>query len=107
MFVFALIKAKITSNTMVTRYPEIRSPCLVPLSSLKYGAALPSLIAHNCGFSIKIYTLLINSLPNPNFFKTHNKKEWFIESNAFSISTVMKKPPISKELVISKTSDTS
>ena len=38
---------------------------------------------------------------------THIKKEWLIESNAFSISTVINIPSISKELVISRTSDVS
>ena len=97
MLGFALINAKITSNTKLKRYTEIGSTCLVHLSSVRYSVALPSSIIHNSG-------LIIHN--SQVFFKTH-KKEWFIESNAFSISTVIKSPSISNELVISRTSDTS
>ena len=93
---FALINAKLTSNTKLKRYTEIGSTCVVHLSIVRYSIALPSSIIHDSG-------LIIHN--SQVFFKTH--KEWFIESNAFSISTVIKSPSISNELVISRTSDTS
>ena len=37
MLGFALIKAKIASNGKMKRCARIRSPCLVPLSTLKFG----------------------------------------------------------------------
>ena len=95
MLGFALINAKLTSNTKLKRYTEIGSTCVVHLSIVRYSIALPSII-HDSG-------LIIHN--SQVFFKTH--KEWFIESNAFSISTVIKSPSISNELVISRTSDTS
>ena len=51
---FALIKEKTTSKAKIKRYAEIGSPCLVPLSNLKYGVVLPPLITHDSEFFIKI-----------------------------------------------------
>ena len=48
---FALIKEKATSKAIIKRYAEIESPCLVPLSELKYGVALQPLITRNSGFN--------------------------------------------------------
>ena len=104
---FALIKEKTTSKAKIKRYVEIGSPCLVPYSNLKYGIVLPPLITQDLGLFIKICIYFRKSLPNPNFFKIHIKKERLIESNVFSISTVINIPSISKELVISRTSDIS
>ena len=72
---FALIKEKTTSKTRIKRYAEIRCPCLVPLSNLKYGVVLPPLIIHDSEFFIKICNHFLKSLPKPNFFNTHIKKE--------------------------------
>ena len=72
---FALIKEKTTSKAKVNRYAEIGSPCLVRLSNLKYGVVLPPLIRHDSGFFIKICIHFPKSLPNPNFFNKHVKKE--------------------------------
>ena len=41
MLGFAVIKEKTTSKAIIKRYAEIESPCLVPLSNLKYGVVLP------------------------------------------------------------------
>ena len=51
---FALIKEKTTFKATIKRYVEIGSPCLVPLSNLKYGVVLPPLITHDSEFFIKI-----------------------------------------------------
>ena len=59
-----------------------------PLFSLKYVVALPSLMIRDSEFFIKAFIKFINSVPHSIFFKTHSKKEWFVESNVFSISTV-------------------
>ena len=72
---FALIKEKTTSKAIIKRYAEIGSPFLVPLSNLKYSVVLPPLITHDSGFLIKICIYFRKSLPNPNFFNTHIKKE--------------------------------
>ena len=68
---FALIKEKTTSKAKIKTYAEIGSPCLVPLSNLKYGVVLPLLRTHNSGFFIKICIHFRKSLPNPIFFNTH------------------------------------
>ena len=75
MLGFALIKEKTTSKAIIKRYAEIGSPCLVPLSNLKYGVVLPPLITHDSGFFNKICIHFRNLLPNPNFFNTRIKKE--------------------------------
>ena len=74
MLGFVLIKTKITSYAKMKKYAEIGSPCLVLLSSLKHGVVVPSLIAHHSRFLINIFINFINSLRNPNFFGTRNKK---------------------------------
>ena len=66
---FSLIKKKATSKAKIKRYAEIGSPCLVPLSNLKYGVVF-----------IKICIHFRKSLPNPFFFfDTDIKKQWLIE----------------------------
>ena len=50
MLGFALSKAKITSYATMKRYAKIGSPCLDPLSRLKYGVVLPSSIIHDSDF---------------------------------------------------------
>ena len=44
---FALIKEKTTSKAIIKRYAKIGSPCLIPLSKLKYGVVLPPLVTHD------------------------------------------------------------
>ena len=46
-------------------------------------------------------------IPFSKIVNTHIKKEWLMESKAFSISTIINNPSISKELVILRTSDIS
>ena len=70
---FALFKEKTTSKAKIKSYTEIGSPCLVPLSKLKYSVVLPPLITHDSGFFIKISINFRKSLPNPNFFNAHIK----------------------------------
>ena len=51
---FALIKGKTTSKAIkaiIKRYAEIGSPCLVPLSNLKYDVVLPPFL-HNTRFRV-------------------------------------------------------
>ena len=72
---FALIKEKTTSKARIKRYAKIGSPCLVPLSNLKYGVVLLLLITHDSKFFIKICIHFLKSLPKPSFFNTHIKKE--------------------------------
>ena len=72
---FALIKEITTSKARIKRYAEIGSPFLVHLSNLKYGVVLPPLITHDSGFFIKICINFQKSLPIPNFFNMHIKKE--------------------------------
>ena len=72
---FTLIKKKTTSKARKKRYAEIGSPCLVPLTNLKYGVVLPPLITKDYEFFIKICIHFLKSLPKPNFFNTHIKKE--------------------------------
>ena len=68
------------------RHAEIGSTCLILICSLKHDVVLPLLIMRDSGFLIKIFINYINLLPNSIFLKkTHSKKEWFIESNVFSI----------------------
>ena len=87
--------------------PRLGLFCLVPVSNLRYGVVLPPLITHDSGFFIKICIHFRNSLPNPNFFNTNIKKQWLIESKAFSVSTVINNLSMLKILVISRTSDIS
>ena len=75
MLGFILIKEKTTSKAMIKRYAEIRSPCLVPRSNVKYGVVLPPLITHDSGFVINSCIHFQNSLRNPNIFNMHIKKE--------------------------------
>ena len=108
--IFAFVKRhqKMSSRRLEdVRYAELGSPCLFPLSNLQYGVVLPPFVTHDSGFFIKICIHFRKSLPKPIFFNTHIKKEWLIESKAFSISTVINIPSISKELVISRTSNIS
>ena len=86
MFGFSLIKVKITSNAKMKKQVEIGSSCLITLSSLKYGVVLPSLIIHDSAFLSKVFIHFINSLSNRTYFKTYNKKEWFIEAKFFLMS---------------------
>ena len=58
MLGFSLIKVKITSNAKMKKQAEIGSSCLIPLSSLKYGVVLPSLIMYNSGFLLKFLSIL-------------------------------------------------
>ena len=104
---FALIKEKTTSKARIKIYTELGSNCLVPLSNLKYGVVLAPLITLDSEFLIKICIHFLKLLPKPNFFNTHIKKEWLMESKAFSISTVINNPSVSKKLVILRTSDIS
>ena len=57
---FALIKEKITSKAIMKRYAEIGSPCLAPVSNLKYGVVLPPLITHDSGFSLRFVSIFEN-----------------------------------------------
>ena len=75
MLGFPLVKEKTTSKAIIKRYAEIGSPCLVPLSNLKYDVVLPPLKTHDYGFFNKICIYFRNSLPNPILFNTHIKKE--------------------------------
>ena len=105
MSALAMIKEKTASKAILKRYAEIGSHCLGHLSNLKYSVVLPSLITHDSGFFLKICIHFQNSLANPKVFDMHTKKEWLIESKALSTSTVINNPSVSKELVISRTSD--
>ena len=49
---------------------------------------------------------LTKSIPNPNYRRICNKKQWLTESNAFSLSTVTRKPSSVSEFDISKISET-
>ena len=57
----ALTKVKTTSKAIINRYAEIGSPCLVPLSNLKFGVVLPLLITHDPGFFDKICIGFVSS----------------------------------------------
>ena len=72
---FALIKEKTNSKVIIKRYDQIGSPCLVPLSNLKYGVVLPPFVTHDSGFFIKICIHFPKWLLNPIFINTHIKKE--------------------------------
>ena len=96
---FALIKEKIyTFKAITKRYVKIGSPCLVYFSNLKHRVVLQPLITHDSWFFIKICIHFRNSLLNSNFFNTHIKKEWLVESKDFSLPTVINSASISKKL---------
>lgn len=80
------------------RYAKIDIFVCFTVLALKYGVVLPSLITNDFYPQYKFTSKSI-------FFKL-NKKWFFIKSSAFSISAVIKKPSISKELVISRIPDT-
>ena len=61
---FGLMKEKTNSKAMIKRYAEIESPCLVPLSNLKYGVVLPTLVAYDSEFFLKICIRFLSSLLN-------------------------------------------
>ena len=42
-----MINKNAISKTSINKYAEVGSPCLVPLSSLKYFAVVPPLIAQD------------------------------------------------------------
>ena len=106
MFLFACIKRNTISRTSTNKYADTGSPCLVPLSSLKYCVVKPPLITqdswlfnntliHFKKFCPKTYLSLLTEI----------RKTWLTESNAFSISIVSKIPFNLDMSVISKISE--
>ena len=73
--------------------------------NVKYRVANPPFITQDCWLFYNIFINVIKLSPNPNFFKTHNKKLWSKESKAFSRSMVIKNPGIFSLPQISMVSD--
>ena len=82
-------------------------PCCVPLSSLKYFEVFPPLMTHDSWLFSNNFIHSISSLPKPILSNIAIKKWWIIEWNAFSISTMTKKPSLFKTELSSRRSDIS
>ena len=83
ILLFVLIKVKTICKTKMKRYAEIRSPCRVPLSSLKQLLVFRPFKIHDFWFLSNFITHFIKSSPKPYRFRTDIKKKWLTELNAF------------------------
>ena len=107
IFLFSCIKRNTISRTRTNKYADIGSPCLVPLSSLKYCVVKPPLITQDSWLLSKTLIHFKKFFPKPYFSNTEIRKAWLTESNAFSISMVSKIPFSLDRSVISKMSEMS
>ena len=76
-------------------YKEIRdrgSPCLVPLSKLRYPVEFPLFTTQLCTLQNVVLTHCKKSGPKPNFFSTEKIKLCSTESKAFSLSSAESMP---------------
>ena len=78
------------SSAKINRYGDKGSPCLVPLSRLKYHIEFPLFMTQLCEF---LNNVLIHWI-KPNLFKVAKIKLWSTESKAFSISAANKIPSL-------------
>ena len=89
------------SNDKLNKNAEIGSPWLASRSSINYFVVLLPLMTHDSWSFSKIITHKIKFWPKPYFYKVEIRKLWSIESKAFPMSIVTKKPSICLISVIS------
>ena len=93
------------SKTDIKKYAEIGSPSRAPLSNLKYFVVFPPLMIQDSWLFKVVLIQVTKSVPNSNFWRIYNKKQWLTESSTFSISTVTRKPSSASEFDIFKKSE--
>ena len=70
---FCLIKLNTILRTRINKQADIGSPWCVPLSNLKYFVVNPPFMMHDSWLFNRVFTLLMNVLPNPYLFKAKVK----------------------------------